>query len=342
MLRVIRVAAGVVALATLVAGASSAGAAPAGRYHALRISHDSQVSSNWAGYAVAGADPADGSPVAYTDVTGSWIQPKVTCTPGTESYSAFWIGLGGFSDASQALEQIGTESDCTAGGKAVYAAWYEIIPAPSIPLRIVVRAGDRMTAAVLVQGTQLILQLTNETRHVRVTKTRDDGRARHELGRVDRRGAVDVQLVGALLDAAAGELPVGGVLTLGCDRERARWHDQRLRLERVVDRAIRGAVRAARRFDRALVGGVGWGDAERALGRRPGVQRRVARRVGVGLPRSGRRPPILHGHHRDAIFVFEVGVDDDHPAPRAKQEACPLSASTDFPTHQWELTQVTK
>ena len=172
MLRVIRVAAGVVALATLVAGASSAGASPApsGRYHALRISHDSQVSSNWAGYAVAGADPADGSPVAYTDVTGSWIQPKVTCTPGTESYSAFWIGLGGFSDASQALEQIGTESDCTAGGKAVYAAWYEIIPAPSIPLRIVVRAGDRMTAAVLVQGTQLILQLTNETRHVRVTR----------------------------------------------------------------------------------------------------------------------------------------------------------------------------
>ena len=109
------------------------------------------------------------TPVTYTNVTGTWVQPKVTCAAG-ESYSAFWVGLGGFAADSQALEQIGTESNCTASGRAVYAAWYEILPAPSIPIRMKIRPGDRITTAVLVQGTQVILQITNRTTHVRVTK----------------------------------------------------------------------------------------------------------------------------------------------------------------------------
>ena len=33
-----------------------------------------------------------------------------------------------------------------------------------------IRPGDRITTAVLVQGTQVILQITNRTTHVRVTK----------------------------------------------------------------------------------------------------------------------------------------------------------------------------
>ena len=46
-------------------------------------------------------------------------------------------------------------------GQAVYAAWYEIVPAPSIPIKLKILPGDRITAAVLVQGTQVTLQLTN-------------------------------------------------------------------------------------------------------------------------------------------------------------------------------------
>jgi Peptidase A4 family len=159
--------AGLIALATLAAGAASAGPST-GRAFATRAGSDAQVSSNWAGYALTGTNP-DATPVTYTNVTGTWVQPKVTCTAG-QSYSAFWVGLGGFAANSQALEQIGTESNCTASGKAVYAAWYEIIPAPSIPIRMKIRPGDRITAAVLVQGTQVILQITNRTTHVRVTK----------------------------------------------------------------------------------------------------------------------------------------------------------------------------
>jgi hypothetical protein len=170
VIRVLRLAIGLVALGTLAVGASSADATSASsRSFSTRLGPDAQVSSNWAGYAVTGTNP-DGTPVTYTDVTGSWVQPAVACAAGSESYSAFWVGLGGFSSDSQALEQIGTESNCDSRGRAVYAAWYEIVPAPSIPIKLKILPGDRITAVVLVQGTQVTLQLTNTTRRTRVTK----------------------------------------------------------------------------------------------------------------------------------------------------------------------------
>ena len=165
----IRLAAALLALGTLVLGSSAAAGAAPGLRFAARLGADPVVSSNWAGYAVTGTS-AGSLPTSYTDVTGSWVAPKVSCTAGTASYSAFWVGLGGFSQDSQALEQIGTESNCNTGGQAVYAAWYEIVPAPSIPIKMTIAPGDRITAAVLVQGTQVTLQLTNATRHVRVTR----------------------------------------------------------------------------------------------------------------------------------------------------------------------------
>ena len=39
-----------------------------------------------------------------------------------------------------------------------------------MPIRVKVAPGDRITAAVLVSGTQVILQVTNRTRRVRFTK----------------------------------------------------------------------------------------------------------------------------------------------------------------------------
>jgi hypothetical protein len=143
--------------------------ASSGRVYASRVVGEGQVSSNWAGYALTGTN-SSGAPTTYTNVVGSWVQPKVTCTARQPSYSAFWVGLGGFSVDAQALEQIGTESTCDARPRPVYAAWYEIVPAPSIPIALKLAPGDRVTAAVLVQGTQVTLQLTNTTRRVRVTR----------------------------------------------------------------------------------------------------------------------------------------------------------------------------
>jgi Peptidase A4 family len=165
---VLRLAVGLLSLSALAFGGPAADAAPS-RVFAPRTVGEGQVSSNWAGYALTGTN-ASGAATSYSNVVGSWVQPKVTCTAGQPSYSAFWVGLGGFSADAKALEQIGTESNCDARGRPVYGAWYEIVPAPSIPIAMKMAPGDRMTAAVLVQGTQVTLQLTNSTRHIRVTR----------------------------------------------------------------------------------------------------------------------------------------------------------------------------
>ena len=127
------------------------------------------VSSNWAGYAISGTAPT-GVPTMFTNVTGTWKVPRPTCSAGEESYSAFWVGLGGFSETSQALEQVGSESNCTADGKPEYSLWYEIVPAPPVTTRLKVGPGDTITGAVLVRGTEVILQITNRTRHTRFTQ----------------------------------------------------------------------------------------------------------------------------------------------------------------------------
>jgi hypothetical protein len=135
------------------------------------VRHDvaSSTSSNWAGYAVSA--PADSTtPVTYTTVSGAWKQPAATCTAGSSGYSAFWVGLGGFSDTSQGLEQIGTESDCTADGRATYAVWYELVPAASVPVKLVIHPGDTFTASVAVTGQKVTVKITNLTRKKTFTK----------------------------------------------------------------------------------------------------------------------------------------------------------------------------
>jgi hypothetical protein len=128
-------------------------AAPAG---AARLYHDLSVSTNWSGYAAAGS--------GFTDVKGTWVQPAVTCPAGTATYSAFWVGLGGFSGGGGGgLEQIGTESDCQFG-RAVYDAWFELLPAPSVPITtFAVSAGDTISADVSANGPVVTLTLTNVT-----------------------------------------------------------------------------------------------------------------------------------------------------------------------------------
>src|SRR5438132_5668541 len=116
-------------LLALLASAAAALAIPVAEASAA-----TSTSSNWAGYAVASPDPA--APVTYTSVSGTWVQPAANCSAGPAGFSAFWVGLGGFSDTSQGLEQIGTGSDCTAGGRATYAVWYELVPDASVPVKL--------------------------------------------------------------------------------------------------------------------------------------------------------------------------------------------------------------
>lgn len=125
---------------------------------------DSNQSSNWAGYAVHHAH------VNFKKVLGTWTQPHAVCTPGQPTYSSVWVGIGGYSVSSQALEQIGTEADCTTGGREVSSAWYELVPSASRTIRIPVNAGDRVRASVSVSGSKVALTMTNLTRHRSFTK----------------------------------------------------------------------------------------------------------------------------------------------------------------------------
>lgn len=122
------------------------------------------ASANWSGY-VATAPGA-----AFSDVVGSWVQPTATCS-GRAAYSAFWVGLGGASTSSQALEQIGSSADCEAGVRSVASAWYEIIPAPPVTVQLAVAPGDALTGEVTASGTAVTLTLRDVTRGTSFAKS---------------------------------------------------------------------------------------------------------------------------------------------------------------------------
>jgi hypothetical protein len=64
-------------------------------------------------------------------------------------YSSFWVGLDGYSSSS--VEQTGSDTDCS-GGRAVYYAWYEMYPNPSVSYSNTVRPGDQFNASVTYAG----------------------------------------------------------------------------------------------------------------------------------------------------------------------------------------------
>ena len=55
--------------------------------------------------------------------------------------AAIWVGLGGYTVGSNALEQTGTAADCNGAGKATYYAWYELVPASSVTLKLKIFPG---------------------------------------------------------------------------------------------------------------------------------------------------------------------------------------------------------
>lgn len=126
---------------------------------------DTVTSSNWAGYAVHRAG------IGFKKVSGSWVQPHATCTPGTPTFSAIWVGLGGYNQSSNALEQIGSELDCKASGKVSSSVWYELVPSASHAIKMKVRPGDSLSASVTMTGSRGVLAITDHTRHHTFRKT---------------------------------------------------------------------------------------------------------------------------------------------------------------------------
>lgn len=122
----------------------------------------SAVSANWAGYVAGGTQ--------FSSVSGSWVQPTARCGSG-QTYSAFWVGLGGSGDQSNALEQTGTQADCNADGSTNYYAWYELVPAAPVQLGLTIQPGDHIKATVSVSGSNVTVSLSDETSGQSTTKT---------------------------------------------------------------------------------------------------------------------------------------------------------------------------
>jgi hypothetical protein len=103
----------------------------------------SDVSENWAGYAATGTNGT------FNSVTSNWVQPALNCAalPNVSSYSAYWVGIDGFSD--QTVEQIGTEANCSVN-KPNYYAWYEMYPLNpyELPIAMAINPGNQLTATV--------------------------------------------------------------------------------------------------------------------------------------------------------------------------------------------------
>jgi Peptidase A4 family len=98
------------------------------------------LSRNWSGYAVSGS--------TYTTVSASWVQPRVTCTSGTQ-LAGFWVGLDGF--RNQTVEQTG-DADVCKGARATYHAWYELFPKAPHNYSNPVKPGDHISASVTYKG----------------------------------------------------------------------------------------------------------------------------------------------------------------------------------------------
>lgn len=123
-----------------------------------------QASPNWAGWVALAVPRAERLASHFTTVSGTWTQPAATCAGAHTSFAAFWVGLGGYSLHSRALEQIGSEADCDRQGTLFYYAWYEFVPRPPVTIHTVkIHPGDSISASVHVSSDNVSVTLTDNT-----------------------------------------------------------------------------------------------------------------------------------------------------------------------------------
>ena len=125
---------------------------------------DTSQSSNWAGYAVhrVGRQVHEGDRHLEASRTAACVGRAARPTRRCGSASA------ATTSSSQALEQIGTEVDCTAVGHVVSTAWYELVPARRTAIKMTVHPGDRVSRhRHRSSGSQVTLSLIATSRRHR-------------------------------------------------------------------------------------------------------------------------------------------------------------------------------
>jgi hypothetical protein len=98
-------------------------------------------------------------------VRATFFVPYLNCalTPGT--FSADWVGFGGFVGTSVSVQQDGIEADCTATGRASYFAWFQMYPRGRGRSKIRIKGGDSVTASVFYDAAHrtFVLAVTDNT-----------------------------------------------------------------------------------------------------------------------------------------------------------------------------------
>ena len=259
----------------------------------------------------------------FKHVSGSWIAPAVTCTPGSTTYSAFWVGIGGLSQHATGLEQTGTEADCDSNGVAHYSAWYELVPAGPVTLNLAVAAGDSISAGVTVDGTKVTIHLLDNTSGASVVK-------HLRLAHPDTTSAEWIAEAPSTCDESGSctALPLTDFGTVAFSKARARTAHgiagtiSELEVGRTADRSRRALATGHRR---QIPGpsDAGHSRAHDPRGRRLLLRRQLGRNL-TDL-RSGRRParpPLPRLRHltgrrftRRAPHSSIVGVAPSAPGP---------------------------
>ena len=99
---------------------------------------------------------------AFTEVSGSWTEPRIFCNrPG--SSVAFWVGIGGAEQGSRALEQVGTSADCSDLALPSHSAWYQLVPAAPVDIPIAVSPGDLVSARLSLRQRIVRVELRNRS-----------------------------------------------------------------------------------------------------------------------------------------------------------------------------------
>ncbi|MGB9380394.1 G1 family glutamic endopeptidase, partial [Candidatus Binatus sp.] len=120
---------------------------------ALVTGEATYTSTNWSGYVL----PEFVTRQLYFSAQATWIIPTVVFK-NKPAVSSNWVGIGGFCESTQCkkvdstLIQLGTTQQALSKKNIGYFAWYEMLPAASIPTSLVVNPGDVITASLSCGG----------------------------------------------------------------------------------------------------------------------------------------------------------------------------------------------
>ncbi|HEY1915764.1 MAG TPA: G1 family glutamic endopeptidase [Streptosporangiaceae bacterium] len=98
----------------------------------------------------------------YSEVSGTWVEPKINCPSTGASALATFVALDGYTHTTD-QQIVGTAAQCD-NGQATYISWYQMYPSGAVLGGPKVQPGDTITASITKTGSKKYkLELTDAT-----------------------------------------------------------------------------------------------------------------------------------------------------------------------------------